>query len=77
MVPTADLPDLKFVAEAYRAELAQSYLTGEAVQRLLGIDAVDVPPILSSTVIWSPIPQTKEIGREEAFFRRADHWLPA
>lgn len=40
MMPTADLPDLKFVAAAYRTELAQSYLTGEAVQTLLGIDAV-------------------------------------
>ena len=40
MIPTADLPDLKFVAAGYRAELAQSYLTGEAVQTLLGIDAV-------------------------------------
>ena len=40
MIPTADLPDLKLVAAGYRAELAQSYLTGEAVQTLLGIDAV-------------------------------------
>jgi hypothetical protein len=37
----------------------------------------DVPPVLSSTTIWSPIPQTKEIGREEAFFRRANHRLSA
>ena len=37
----------------------------------------DVPPILSSRLIWSPIPQTKEIGREEAFFRRTDHRLSA
>ena len=37
----------------------------------------DVPPILSSTVNWSPIPQPKEIGREEAIFRRADHRIPA
>ena len=40
MIPTADLPDLKLVAAGYRAELAQSYVTGEAVQTLLGIDAV-------------------------------------
>ena len=26
----------------------------------------DVPPILSSSPIWSPIPQREEIGREEA-----------
>ena len=39
MIPTAVLPDLKFVAAADRAELVQSYLTGEAVQTLLGIDA--------------------------------------
>ncbi|HEX5755943.1 MAG TPA: hypothetical protein VFY12_06280 [Arenimonas sp.] len=37
----------------------------------------DVPPLLSSTTIWSPIPIDKEIGREEAIYRRADHWLPA
>lgn len=37
----------------------------------------DVPPVLSSAAIWSPIPQSKEIGREEALFRRADHRLPA
>ncbi|WP_416204353.1 AAA family ATPase [Xanthomonas euvesicatoria] len=39
--------------------------------------AFDVPPILSSTSVWSPIPYPKEIGREEAFFRRTDHRLPA
>src|SRR5581483_7140840 len=37
----------------------------------------DVPPILSSATIWSPIPQPTEIGCEEAFYRRADHRLPA
>jgi dTDP-4-dehydrorhamnose 3,5-epimerase-like enzyme len=40
-------------------------------------NVADVPPILSSATIWSPIPQPTEIGREEAFYRRADHWLPA
>ena len=37
----------------------------------------DVPPDLSSAPVSSSIPHEKEIGREEAFFRRADHWLPA
>ncbi|WP_369944865.1 hypothetical protein [Xanthomonas medicagonis] len=37
----------------------------------------DVPPVLSSMAIWSPIPNETEIGREEALFRRADHRLPA
>jgi hypothetical protein len=37
----------------------------------------DVPPLLSSTAVWSPIPHPKEIGREEALFRRTDHRLPA
>lgn len=37
----------------------------------------DVPPLLSSTAVWSPIPQLMEIGREEALFRRTDHRLPA
>jgi len=35
------------------------------------------PPVLSSAAIWSPIPNNKEIGREEAFYRRTDHRLPA
>ena len=39
--------------------------------------ASDVPPFLSSTAVWSPIPREKEIGREEAFFGRADHRFPA
>ena len=48
-------------------------------KRKSGLDknAYDVPPILSSTAIWSPIPNHKEIGREEALFRRTDHRLPA
>jgi len=37
----------------------------------------DAPPILSSAVIWSPVPNETEIGRENALFRRTDHWLPA
>ncbi|MEJ8421175.1 transposase [Xanthomonas oryzae] len=42
-----------------------------------GVHSVDVPPSLSSTLVWSPIPYPEEIGREEALFRRADHRLPA
>jgi hypothetical protein len=37
----------------------------------------DVPPILSSTAVWSPIPQTTEVGREEAVFGRTDHRVSA
>ena len=37
----------------------------------------DAPPLLSSATIWSPIPNEKEIGREEALFRGTDHRLPA
>jgi hypothetical protein len=37
----------------------------------------DVPPVLSSAKVWSPIPHLKEIGHEEALFRRANQWLPA
>jgi hypothetical protein len=37
----------------------------------------DVPPVLSSDAIWSPIPPDQEIGCEEALFRRADHRLSA
>ena len=32
-------------------------------------------PLLSSSSIWSPIPKQKEIGYEEALYRRANHWL--
>ncbi|MCL1582875.1 hypothetical protein [Xanthomonas nasturtii] len=28
----------------------------------------DVPQILSSAAVWSPIPYPKEIGREETFY---------
>lgn len=37
----------------------------------------DVPPDLSSTLIWSPISHMKEIGHEEAFFRGTDHRISA
>jgi len=40
-------------------------------------EVIDVPPPLSSAAICSPIPNDKEIGREEAFYRRTDHRLPA
>ena len=29
---------------------------------------IDVPPILSSASVWSPIPYPEEIGREETFY---------
>jgi hypothetical protein len=51
-----------------RLDGKENVLTTEIIE-------LDVPPVLSSTAIWSPIPQTKEIGCEEAFFRRANHWL--
>jgi hypothetical protein len=41
------------------------------------LKADDVPPDLSSAPVSSSIPHQKEIEREEAFFRRADHWFPA
>ncbi|MGS0571689.1 AAA family ATPase [Xanthomonas oryzae] len=47
------------------------------LQYRMEITGVDVPPSLSSTLVWSPIPYPEEIGREEAFFRRTDHRLPA
>ncbi|WP_215824691.1 hypothetical protein [Xanthomonas citri] len=43
----------------------------------LDLPKVDVPPILSSTSVWSPIPYPEEIGREETLYRGTDHWLPA
>ncbi|WP_162616018.1 hypothetical protein [Solilutibacter oculi] len=49
----------------------------QLVERSRMNDGDDVPPPLSSAAIWSPIPNDKEIGREEAFYRRTDHRLPA
>lgn len=55
--------------------------TGDLVRRVdvlrRGTARTDVPPVLSSRPIWSPIPNETEIGREEAVYRRADHRLPA
>ena len=53
------------------------FLVIAAAATTLGYWSADVRPILSSTTIWSPIPSEEEIGREEAFQRRADHRLPA
>ena len=52
-------------------------LTGGVCEMKIDHGPGDVPPSLSSTAIWSPIPNDKEIGREEAFYRRTDHRLPA
>ena len=76
----------KFIDKLWRAVCVR--LLGEMLEALkdgrdlyfgdaLLHDDGDVPPILSSTAIWSPIPNHKEIGREEALFRRTDHRLPA
>ena len=76
---------LPHALDARKAEASDKTL-GTLVGRLMGdyimkegveLQDDDVPPILSSTAIWSPIPNDKEIGREEAFYRRADHRLPA
>ena len=58
-------------------EIFEYYIANDAVDKAAAYSTGDVPPLLSSTPFWSPIPQLTEIGREEAFFRRADHWLPA
>ncbi|MGD3145340.1 rhomboid family intramembrane serine protease, partial [Xanthomonas oryzae pv. oryzicola] len=66
-------------AEQTRVQLAVADELGK-VKIAYGLPAhrslIDVPPSLSSTSVWSPIPYPEEIGREEAFFRRADHRLP-
>ena len=54
-----------------------SYWNLSAMTHVRITDAGDVPPVLSSTAIWSPIPQSKEIGNEEALFGRTDHWFSA
>ena len=43
----------------------------------LGWGMLDVPPILSSAAIWSPIPLSQEIGREEAIYGRTNHRFSA
>lgn len=52
-----------------------SYWLRHCFETLRNHLASDVPPILSSAGVWSPIPRAKEIGREEAIYRRADHWF--
>ena len=81
-------PDLK-EAPAVLAELAgQWWALAQQHSRELVLEELtilygrilgrrDVPPRLSSTTVWSPILNDKEIGREEALYRRTDHWLPA
>jgi CubicO group peptidase (beta-lactamase class C family) len=64
-----------FNAITYRA--LDMMLGREGNDWLKAYAAADVPPLLSSTAIWSPIPQPKEIGREEAIYGRANHRLSA
>ena len=76
--PGVDAPALQqaLAAAVLQVDAQMSpWLPGSDLNRLN--HAPDVPPILSSTPIWSPIPRSKEIGREEAIYRRADHWLSA
>jgi hypothetical protein len=74
-VDEAEAKDLLFeVCDLQLAALLES--RGVDVRRFQ-FGPSDVPPILSSTPIWSPIPQREEIGREEALFRREDHRVPA
>ena len=67
-------PGEKGISAWFRVGLIDTYERGICLGLRYG---GDVPPVLSSATIWSPIPTSKEIGREEAFFRRADHRLPA
>ncbi|XKZ35434.1 hypothetical protein ABFU49_16940 [Xanthomonas campestris pv. campestris] len=47
---------------------AKAYEAGEKVTLGDKEFAPDVPPILSSASVWSPIPYPEEIGREETFY---------
>ena len=64
-----------YAFESAKAIGASSAGSHALVQKAYGMP--DVPPVLSSTAIWSPIPRSKEIGREEAIFGRADHRVSA
>lgn len=57
--------------------LATGNLVWQGQDEHLTFRGLDVPPVLSSTANWSPIPPDQEIGREETLFRRTDHRLPA
>ncbi|WP_284448594.1 BPSL0761 family protein [Pseudoxanthomonas mexicana] len=60
--------------EVAKSHLLQNYLVADFDPEWV---RGDVPPVLSSTANWSPIPPDQEIGREETLFRRTDHRLPA
>lgn len=55
------------------ADRADKVLRGRPDYESLRSIPGDVPPQLSSGSVWNPIPVIKEIGREEAVQRRADH----
>ncbi|QEO98799.1 histidine kinase-response regulator hybrid protein [Xanthomonas oryzae pv. oryzicola] len=78
----ADFHTLDSILAAERALSTSAMMLARARETSLATElhslrGSDIPPSLSSTSVWSPIPDPEEIGREEAFFRRADHRLPA
>ncbi|WP_230434030.1 hypothetical protein [Xanthomonas melonis] len=57
------------VLASNRADEATAEIAGwNAIVSAVKSRNPDVPPSLSSTLVWSPIPYPEEIGREEAFF---------
>ena len=66
----ARLKELEDENRRLKKMYAEERLKAEIVQ-----EALDHPPLLSSSRIWSPITRSLEIGHEEALYRRADHWF--
>ncbi|MEB2024564.1 hypothetical protein VDR74_06255 [Xanthomonas campestris pv. campestris] len=63
------------VADALGVSVEELMLTRNATESFVNLitqydelSSGDVPPILSSASVWSPIPYPEEIGREETFY---------
>ncbi|HEX7731535.1 MAG TPA: transposase, partial [Rhodanobacter sp.] len=64
-IMAVDPPPLRPPSETGEARTREELLKEN---ERLRAEVADVPPALSSTAVWSPIPQPKEIGREETLF---------
>ncbi|WP_407366925.1 hypothetical protein [Xanthomonas campestris] len=63
-----DKEDRLLVAKLAKKDAAWSGFSTMSSEWLMRHLSYDVPPILSSASVWSPIPYPEEIGREETFY---------